>query len=121
MLVYEDINKTVWRRENIGKGEHEYIVIGKTYQGLDNIDTLTFMSSHYLTDNFYYDIELQKGIGKETSLGCVTNKVAYPLYNQNIITEIKEVMLYLLKTNTKWLDSSNLTNIEKENIKELIG
>ncbi len=121
MLVYEDINKTVWRREEVNKGEHEYIVIGKTYQGLDSADTVSFMDSHYLVSSFYYDIELQKGIGKNISLGCFTNSVAYPLMNENIITEIKETMLYLLKTNPKWLDSSNLTNVEKENIKELIG
>lgn len=121
MLVYEDINKAVWRREEVGKGESEYVVIGKTYEGLNYTEITGFMKNHYNVIDFYYNVILSKGFDGLGNLGYIDDTGRYAVSNKNLIKEFTDNMLYLLKHNPQWLNSSNLTNSEKEEIKELIG
>lgn len=121
MLVYEDINKAVWRREEVGEDDFEYIVIGKTYEGLNFDNIKPFMKQQYNAEEFYYDISLKLGMKNSKSVGGFYNGTMLDYTIDIPHEEIKSVMLYLLKHNPKWLNSSNLTNTEKEKVKELIS
>ncbi|MGL5460467.1 MAG: hypothetical protein ACRDBY_12705 [Cetobacterium sp.] len=122
MIKYQDVNIAIVERSKILEGECKYLVIGKTYLGVELNEVMDKMIALFQEDSFYVNTMLRYGLDSKTFIvvGSDFEKDVYEISNEVLVEKLRQEFLETIRENPNWIDSSNLTSEEKKTLKGVL-
>lgn len=108
-IVFQDVNLAIIEKDNV-----EITVMAKTYIGVDTntaIESVKMVMGENKT--FYLNNMLRFGLDNNVFMIIDENGNKDIIKDEEVINQLELESIYILKENPNWLNSSNLTNEEK--------
>lgn len=122
MIKYQDVNIAIVERKSASDVECKYLVIGKTYLGVELNEVMDKMIALFQEDSFYVNTMLRYGLDSKTFIvvGSDFEKDVYEISNEVLVEKLRQEFLETIRENPNWIDSSNLTSEEKKTLKGVL-
>lgn len=108
-IIFQDVNLAIIERDN-----NELTVMAKNYMGVDEKTAEDAIKTVFGENKgFYLNNILRYGIDNNVFVYIDSDGEKIMINDAEVINELELETIYILKNNPSWLNSSNLTNEEK--------